>query len=67
MNDNGRKVADAAGISALGVALTMAGIAWLVVFYLSTGLYPVSSWGYWNLAIGFGAMAAALPILVKRR
>lgn len=43
------------------------GVAWLVVFYLSQGLYPVSSWRYWNLAVGFGTMVAALGILSKRR
>ena len=45
----------------------VAGIAWLVVFYLSQGLYPVFSWRYWNLAIGFGAMVTALGILSKWR
>jgi hypothetical protein len=50
----------------IATALIVAGIAWLVVFYLSQGLYPVSSWRYWNLAIGFGAVAAALGILSKR-
>jgi hypothetical protein len=54
-------------VPARAVGLLVAGIAWLVVFYLSRGLYPVSSWGYWNLAIGFGAMVAALGILSKRR
>ena len=49
------------------VGLIVVGIAWLVVFYLSQGLYPVFSWGYWNLAIGFGAMVTALGILSKWR
>ena len=67
MNDHDRKIADAVRAPVFAVALIVAGLAWLVVFYLSKGLYPVSSWRYWNLAIGFGAVAAALGILSKRR
>lgn len=49
------------------VSLIVFGIAWLVVFYLSSGLYPVQSWRYWNLGIGFGAMVAALGLLSRWR
>jgi Cell division protein CrgA len=49
------------------VTLIVLGIAWLVVFYLSQGAYPVLSWGYWNLAIGFGAMVSALAVLSRWR
>jgi hypothetical protein len=54
-------------VPALAVTLITAGIGWLVVFYLSQGLYPVNSWRYWNLAVGFGAMVASLGILSKWR
>lgn len=54
-------------VPALAVALITAGIAWLVTFYLSQGQFPVYSWRYWNLAIGFGAMVAALGVLSKWR
>ena len=54
-------------VPALAVFLIVAGIGWLVVFYLSQGAYPVLSWRYWNLAIGFGAMVAALGLLSKWR
>jgi Cell division protein CrgA len=49
------------------VVLIVLGIAWLVVFYLSGGLYPIGSWRYWNLAIGFGGMVSALILLSKWR
>ena len=49
------------------VSLIVAGIGWLVVYYLSETAYPVQAWGYWNLAIGFGAMVAALGLLSKWR
>lgn len=54
-------------VPASAVALIFIGIAWLVTFYLSTGNYPVLAWGYWNLAIGFGAMVAALALLARWR
>lgn len=49
------------------VALIVVGIAWLVVFYLSEQEYPVESWRYWNLAIGFGAMVSSLILLSRWR
>lgn len=54
-------------LPASAVALIVFGIGWLVVFYITTAEYPVQSWGYWNLAVGFGAMIASLPILSKWR
>ena len=47
------------------VTLIVLGIAWLVVYYLSEQQYPVESWRYWNLAVGFGAMVASLAILAR--
>jgi hypothetical protein len=49
------------------VVLIVVGIGWLVTFYLSAGQYPVLSWQYWNLAIGFGAMVSALALLARWR
>jgi hypothetical protein len=54
-------------VPALAVALIVFGIGWLVTFYLSEGLWPVFSWRYWNLAVGFGAMVASLAVLSKWR
>ncbi len=54
-------------VPALAVALIVVGIAWLVVFYLSDNQYPVASWLYWNLAIGFGMMVASLLVLSRWR
>jgi hypothetical protein len=51
----------------VAVSLIVVGIAWLVVYYLSEGTYPVASWKYWNLAVGFGSMVAALGILSRWR
>jgi len=49
------------------VALIVIGIGWLTLFYLSGMSYPVAAWGYWNLAVGFSCMVAALLVLSKWR
>jgi Cell division protein CrgA len=49
------------------VALIVFGILWLVVYYLSEAQYPVATWGFWNLAVGFGAMVASLILLSRWR
>jgi len=54
-------------IPGLAVALILAGIAWLVTYYLSQGAYPVADLTYWNLAIGFGFMVASLGVLTQWR
>ena len=49
------------------IAMIAVGILWLVVFYLSEGAFPVRSWEYWNLGIGFGAMVGSLFLLARWR
>lgn len=49
------------------VTLIVLGILWLVVYYLSDQQYPVESWRYWNLAVGFGGMVASLILLARWR
>ncbi|GIJ33671.1 cell division protein CrgA [Verrucosispora sp. WMMD703] len=51
----------------LAVSLIVFGIGWLVVYYLSEQEYPVMELGYWNLAVGFGAMVASLIVLSRWR
>jgi hypothetical protein len=60
-------------VPATAVALLVVGIAWMVVFYLTQGfvdapaLMFLAKIGYWNFAIGFGAMIGALILLSKWR
>jgi hypothetical protein len=60
-------------LPATAVTLLVLGIGWMVVFYLTQGfnaaavLAPLASIGYWNFAIGFGAMISALVLLSKWR
>ena len=36
------------------LGLMLIGLAWILVFYLSSSQYPVPGIGGWNLVIGFG-------------
>ncbi len=47
------------------VALIVLGLAWLVVFYISDQRYPVESWGFWNLGIGFAGLVGSLIVLSR--
>ena len=68
-----KRKASPAWLPITAVALIVFGIAWLVVFYLTQGfsdapaLAALFKLGYWNLAIGFGAMIGALLLLSKWR
>ena len=54
-------------VPATAIALIFVGIGWLVTYYLSGGAWPVQSWQYWNLGVGFGAMVASLGLLSRWR
>lgn len=49
------------------VALIVFGLVWLVTFYLSDQKFPVQSWGYWNLAVGFAGLVGSLIVLARWR
>lgn len=67
VSEAARKKPSSPWVPGSAVALIVAGILWLVVFYLSGGAYPVATWGYVNLAIGFGAMVSSLIVLSRWR
>jgi hypothetical protein len=60
-------------LPATAVSLLVVGIGWMVMFYLTQGfadtpaLSVLFKIGYWNFAIGFGSMIAALALLSKWR
>lgn len=54
-------------VGGLAVGLIVFGLAWLVTFYLSQGAYPVASWGYWNLGVGFAGLVGSLIVLSRWR
>ncbi|MFE4836793.1 cell division protein CrgA [Arthrobacter sp. NPDC056691] len=34
--------------------LMIIGLLWIITFYISQGVFPVESWGSWNIMAGFG-------------
>jgi hypothetical protein len=54
-------------VGVTAIVLALFGLAWLVTFYLSDQNYPVASWGYWNLAIGFAGLVGSLIVLSRWR
>src|SRR5215467_2674891 len=51
-------------VGVTAVVLILFGLVWLVTFYLSDQNYPVASWGYWNLAVGFASLVGSV---IQRR
>jgi len=49
------------------VGLLLLGLAWVVVFYVSQGLYPVPKIGNWNLGIGFAVMLTGFGMTTRWR
>ncbi len=62
-------------VPVLAVTLIVLGIVWLVAYYLTNAFFslpdplaePLSGLGFWNLAIGFGALVASLLVLSRWR
>jgi hypothetical protein len=54
-------------VPGVAVALILAGIAWLVTYYMTQGAYPIEKLSYWNLAVGFGLLVASLGVLTQWR
>lgn len=36
--------------------LMIIGLAWIIVYYVSQGLWPVRALGDWNILVGFGIL-----------
>ena len=56
-----------AWLAPLMVAAFIAGLIWIVIFYVSTTKYPVPHIGAWNMVIGFGFIAAGFTLATKWR
>lgn len=44
------------------LALFAIGLAWIVVFFVTDGTLPVESLRSWNVAVGFGFIAAGFAV-----
>ncbi|MCA1222754.1 cell division protein CrgA [Streptomyces sp. 8L] len=40
------------------LAMFLVGLAWIVMYYVTGGDLPVDALGSWNIAVGFGFIAA---------
>ena len=49
------------------VAAFLAGLIWIVIFYVSGTSYPVPHIGAWNMLIGFGFIGAGFTLATRWR
>ena len=49
------------------ITLLVLGLLWIVVFYVSSGAYPVAAFGYWNLVAGFGLLLVGFAMTMRWR
>ncbi|GAA1881759.1 hypothetical protein GCM10009814_09940 [Lapillicoccus jejuensis] len=49
------------------VTLLVLGLAWIVVFYISQGAWPVAAFGYGNLLAGFVLLIAGFAMSMRWR
>jgi hypothetical protein len=49
-------------VAPLMLALFVVGLAWIVVFYVTTGDMPLKPLGNWNIVVGFGFIAAGFVV-----
>ena len=49
------------------VTLLLLGLAWIVVFYVSQGAWPIAAFGYGNLVAGFVLLLAGFGMAMPWR
>lgn len=49
------------------VTLMLLGLLWIVIFYISSGAFPVAAFGYWNLVAGFSLLIAGFAMTMRWR
>ena len=49
-------------VAPLMLALFLIGLAWIVIFYVTTGSLPVEALGNWNIVIGFSFIAGGFVV-----
>ena len=47
------------------VAAFLAGLIWIVIFYVSGTSYPIPHIGAWNMVIGFGFIGAGFTLATR--
>ena len=49
-------------VAPLMLAFFLIGLAWIVVFYVTTGSLPIEALGNWNIVVGFGFIAGGFVV-----
>lgn len=49
----------------LSVALMLVGLVLVVIYYISSGSYPIPNAGNWNLALGLGVAFGGFLMLLR--
>ena len=49
------------------VTLMLLGLAWIVVFYITQGAFPVAAFGYFNLIAGFALLIGGFAMAMQWR
>lgn len=49
-------------VAPLMLAMFLIGLAWIVIFYVTSGDMPVESLRNWNIVVGFGFIAAGFVV-----
>jgi uncharacterized membrane protein (DUF485 family) len=49
-------------VAPLMLAMFLIGLAWIVVFYVTTADMPIKALGNWNIVVGFGFIAAGFVV-----
>ena len=49
-------------VAPLMLAMFLIGLAWIVVFYVTSGEMPIKGLSNWNIVVGFGFIAAGFVV-----
>lgn len=49
------------------VAAFLAGLIWIVIFYVTSTAYPIPGIGAWNMVVGFGFIGIGFTLATKWR
>jgi hypothetical protein len=52
-------------VAPLMLAFFIAGLAWIVLFYVTQGSLPVDAFGNWNIVVGFGFIAGGFVVSTR--
>ena len=54
-------------VAILPLYVLILGLLWVVVYYISQGIYPIPKIGQWNIAVGLGTMMVGFLMTLRWR